>query len=101
MKSVTTHVRNIVALCDHRPELTNILLRRRATNYNHTIANSIPTLNLTDMKKKHRRAVCKILYFALLPIAAFAYWMSLVSEDIERFYGKLDREIYPNKYGND
>lgn len=53
------------------------------------------------MKKKHRRAMCKILYFALLPIAAFAYWMSLVSEDIERFYGKLDREIYPNKYGND
>lgn len=54
------------------------------------------------MKKKHRRAVCKILYFALLPIAAFAYcWMSLVSEDIERFYDKLDQEIYPNKYGND
>lgn len=42
------------------------------------------------MKKKHRRAVCKILYFALLPIAAFTYWMSLVSEDIEKFYGKLD-----------
>lgn len=52
------------------------------------------------MKKKHRRAVCKILYFALLPIAAFTYWMSLVSEDIEKFYDKLDREIHPNKYGN-
>lgn len=52
------------------------------------------------IKKKYRRAVCKILYFALLPIAAFAYWMSLVSEDIERFYGELDREIYPNKHGN-
>lgn len=53
------------------------------------------------MKKKYRRAVCKILYFALLPIAAFAYWMSLVSEDIEKFYSKLDREIYPNKYDTD
>lgn len=52
------------------------------------------------MKKKYRRAVCKILYFALLPIAAFTYWMSLVSEDIEKFYGKLDREMHPNKYGN-
>lgn len=38
MKSVPTHGRNIVALCDHRPELTNILPRRRATNYNHTIS---------------------------------------------------------------
>lgn len=52
------------------------------------------------MKKKYRRVVCKILYFALLPIAAFAYWMSFVSEGIEKFYGKLDRGIYPNKYGN-
>lgn len=57
-------------------------------------------LNKIQMKKKYRRAVCKILYFALLPIAAFTYWMSLVSEDIEKFYGKLDREIHPNKYGN-
>lgn len=39
-------------------------------------------------------------YLALLPIAAFAYWMSIVSEGIEKVYGKLDRGIYPNKYGN-
>lgn len=53
------------------------------------------------MKKKHRRAVYKILYFALLPIAAFAYWMSLVSEDVEKYLGRLEREIYQNEYGND
>ena len=53
------------------------------------------------MKKKYRRAVCKILYFALLPFGGFFYWMSLVSEDIEKYLGRLEREIYPNEYGND
>lgn len=37
MKSIPINGRNIVALCDHRLELTNILPRRRATNYNRAI----------------------------------------------------------------
>lgn len=58
-------------------------------------------LNKIQMKKKHRRAVCKILYFALLPIAAFTYWMSLISEDIERFYDRLYKEINSQNYDTD
>lgn len=53
------------------------------------------------MKKKYRRAVCKMLYYALLPFGAFTYWMSLISEDIERFYDRLDKEINSQNYDTD
>ena len=38
----------------------------------------------------------RVLWFCLLPIAAFAFWMSMVSEGIERIYITIDEKL-----GND
>lgn len=35
----------------------------------------------------------RLLFFIVLPFAAFAYFMALVSEDVERFYDWLEAKI--------
>lgn len=45
------------------------------------------------MKKILLKAGYKTLWFCLLPIAAFAFFMSMVSNGIEDIYDRIDREL--------
>lgn len=45
------------------------------------------------MKKILIKAGYKTIWFCLLPIAAFAFYMSMVSEGIEGIYDKIDRKL--------
>ena len=69
MRSVPTHGRNIVALCGHRPELTNILPRRRATNYNNTVRKQYAKIQImTQQEYEQKRRECWEEYVNMLNI---------------------------------
>ena len=53
------------------------------------------------MKKKYRRAAYNVIFFVTLPFAAFTYWMSLISEDIEHFQDWLERKFRVTDYDPD
>lgn len=45
------------------------------------------------MKKILIKAGYKVLWFCLLPIAAYAFFMSMVSDGIEDIYNRIDHKL--------
>lgn len=53
------------------------------------------------MKKKYRKAIYYPIFFITVPFAAFTYWMSIISDDIEHFQDWLERKLKVTDYDPD